>query len=454
MHKLLAVGGSGQHVAATLTRLALLGAIPREWSITVIDADTNNDIFRNLQSADGWVSEAYGCKHPLGKTKLRTPYDQAARAAGEGGQTTVQSLILGDERGQTGGAVVNALFPESELRQKVDDGFYGRPMLGASAFGAMGSDLINGVRTDTATGRVVVAGSFIGGTGAGVLPALVEKCADPSRWSGVFLLNWLQLKDGTLAGNPLPANMAHGLEYFYRHIRSKLRRSALIGSPVNTFESASLLPTEPKGEGTESLSMFIAVAALHALAMIEDNQTDGVGQIETYQVATNNPRQVASAPVSRERNKSVEAVVRETRAAVALAEDVYSGTVGTAWSKSAQFLGRVFGEQDAIPSDLDAATKRLSTESGMHRRDLIEQCQEALKHRATAAARAADRLEATFQGAGTIRRTYAKPDKPSERIASAIATRGIKLPEKPEGPKQAPNILADAIFAALGFPGA
>ena len=452
MPTLIAVGGTGQHIAATIARLSLLGAIGRDWALTVIDADTHNELSTHLHSMDGWVSQDHGCAHPLAGLRIRTPYDAGARAAGDAGATTIETLVLANGCSAEASALFHALYPQHELQQKLDDGFYARPMLGASAFGAMGTALLNGVKDDTNGQKVVVCGSFIGGTGAGVLPALVEKCADKNTWHGVFLSDWLDLAEGALQGNPLPLNRAHGLEYFYRHIRAKLRASALLGAPPNPFDTASLLPTTPTKSGVECYSLFIAAAALHVVAMVEDTTADGTGRIDTYQMDTANPRQLSDANVSTQTKRSVTSVVRKTREGVMLAEELCSGETGVAWRKSARTLNRIFGAQDAVPSALDAATKRLASDVKMDRADLIDRCLDALRHRAEAAKTTAGRLEATFAGARAARMTHARPEDAATRVAKRLAQSPLTLPASAPRAADAPNVLADTIATSFGLP--
>jgi hypothetical protein len=264
---LVAVGGSGQHVALTVARLLYLRAL-RDVGCCVVDSDRTSPLSKALITFNDLVSPELGFHHPLrGAENFLVPFETQNAQADRGATGLPFRALFNLERGSTSEGVFDALFPREDAGFNVQEGFYARPILGASTFGAFG-EVDNGVaktiqaRANNAQ-QAFIAGSFIGGTGAGVIPSLVQQVTHGSttQWFGAFHLLWLQPPDvgskGKTSRAEMDANMRHGLEYYYRAIAPKLASSVIIGPP----KTPAPLAQECSPVDGEIHSIFHVVAA-------------------------------------------------------------------------------------------------------------------------------------------------------------------------------------------------
>lgn len=266
---LVSVGGTGQHVALAVARLMYLRALPADITCCVLDADQTSALARATRSFLDHVSHERGTKHPLGQhaQAFLVPFDAGAAAEGGGEEgTRFRSLMLGAAAGNhTDREVFDALYPAEEADQDVLKGFYAKPTLGASAFAARQDEVIEEVRALAAHADLaLVCGSFIGGTGAGVIPSLVQAIGNPSSWFGAFHLNWLNPPAGGEARvtiQDMDGNMRHGLEYYYQHVRPRLKASLLMGPPPDAGPRlAAQVPTDSE---TPAFYHVLVARALH-----------------------------------------------------------------------------------------------------------------------------------------------------------------------------------------------
>jgi hypothetical protein len=264
---LVAVGGSGQHVALTVARLLYLRAL-KDVQCCVVDSDRTSPLSKALITFNDLVKPELGFHHPLpGAENFLVPFQTQNAQADRGATGLPFRSLFALERGSKEEALFDALFPRDDAGFNVQEGFYARPILGASTFGGFG-ELDGGVaktiqaRANNAQ-QAFVAGSFIGGTGAGVIPSLVQQVTHGSttQWFGAFHLLWLQPPDvgsqGRTSRAEMDANMRHGLEYYYRAIAPKLASSVIIGPPK---VPAPLAHECPPVDG-EIHSLFHVVAA-------------------------------------------------------------------------------------------------------------------------------------------------------------------------------------------------
>lgn len=294
---LIAVGGSGQHVALAVSRLVLLGLM-EPMDLIVIDADSASPLARQLLTLDGMVDSQSGIKkHVLTLAdgngfKAPYPADLAAQAA-DGG-VNFGSLLEAEGESPWVSEVREAIFAQDELNQDVRSGFYAKPCLGASAVSLFGGDsgLIYDLRARASGAqRVFVTGSFIGGTGAGVLPSLVVQLADSQKWHGVFLLEWLAPTagdGGAITGTTMKTNALHGLSYFYADMRERLKVSALIGPPGgNVHRTYSAAAPNPNEAETNSLYPLIAAGCIQQIRA--SNAPSWNGAVHSYGLPDNQP---------------------------------------------------------------------------------------------------------------------------------------------------------------------
>jgi len=287
----ICVGGSGQHAALAIARLMHLRALPAGIQCDVIDADNSSALARSTQSLDGYVRPDFGVEHPLGISSYHTPFDaRAAATGGEAGRLPFANLFLGGaaDTAAIDRNVFEALFTPDDARTDVLQGFFARPTIGATAFAACSEGVATHLRNKAnGVSRVFLIGSFIGGTGAGVIPSLAERVATVNNWHGVFYLNWLNPPaDAAVSIATMQNGMRHGLEYFYDEVKPKLRASALIGPPPNA--GVELGAATPGAHGAESPSVFHIIAARAVHHFNADTTTPYKSDVLAFNVDSDN----------------------------------------------------------------------------------------------------------------------------------------------------------------------
>ena len=293
----IGVGGTGQHVALVMSRLMFLGAIPPgEAECTIIDGDEVHPLAKKLKTFDDYAPSADPAfTHPLGRVDaFLKPFATRAMAGGDANDTSFRALMLGTDAGGDDGAVFDALFDDEQKDQSVAQGFYAQPSLGATAFAAQHALEDNVLATLRArcegAEKVFVTGSFIGGTGAGVIPALVASLGDSQRWFGAFLLRWMDAGqaagDGVVTTAAMDTNMRHGLDYFYSTVRPHLCAAALLGPPPTA--QTALISAAPQKSG-ETPSYYHLVAARAYFKTMSDSQATWNNAVLTFAHDEENP---------------------------------------------------------------------------------------------------------------------------------------------------------------------
>lgn len=292
---LVAVGGTGQHIALAFARLVRLGAISREGhELFVIDGDDNSELAKRLKTfghtigGDGTEVKDDDTVHPLkGATKIHPPFTRLA------GKTVFEKLFIDENSPRGERELFEAFFDEDAAAKDLDKGMYGRPSVGATVFAKAGESEMAGLFAAAArTTDTVVFGSFVGGTGAGITHQLVKMIHDRSpnrRIFGVFLLPWLQLQSSAGSGQTvdvddgvLDTNMRHGLEYFFQHTAENLNASALLGVPDQA--AGWMERARPTGGQSDELPHFLHLVAVRsAMALPEMSVIDNVkGKVHAY----------------------------------------------------------------------------------------------------------------------------------------------------------------------------
>ncbi len=187
----ISVGGSGTRVLESLAHLCAAGLLPnkeREENLYVmsIDPDTGNGNLtrtqRVLNCLNGFQSVNVGKGTPL----LKTPLDIAEpffwSPAKQG--TTLDSVIsYPSYKSKPVGKLYESLYTQKERELVLDEGFRGRPSIGAAVMGKTAtadvesawSNLIQTVNSDIKTNgsaKIFLSGSVFGGTGAAGLPTI------------------------------------------------------------------------------------------------------------------------------------------------------------------------------------------------------------------------------------------------------------------------------------------
>lgn len=268
---LVAVGGTGQHIALAITRLVALGALRDDIELIALDADTQTPLPRKLEHAGGIQP------HPLKRGTVFPPFDLNRL-----GDRTFSQLFLDPDHPREN-ALFEAMFSSGAGTIPVSKGMYGTPSVGATVFadGWQSAQLQTLLRPLQQANEVFFAGSVVGGTGAGVIHKLVSVIRDSVGYRGpmfgLFFLPWFTVAaqasgENDITQSRLLRNAQHGLRYFYEHTIPHLQASSLLGNPGDT--STGLLRPVPVGSGdmTEK-PHFLHVCAAYSLAKLPEAHT-------------------------------------------------------------------------------------------------------------------------------------------------------------------------------------
>ena len=282
---MIAVGGTGQHVALAVSRLIALKALP-PMDAMVLDADAVGPLSQRLSSF-GDTLKVDGINEPLphplqGANKIFPPFDLAANAT-----ATFQSLVLQNNPAPKPQLLMQLFFSANEANTNIAQGMYGQPNVGSTVF-AIGQQtgmrkLLEGAAS---ANSIYVVGSFIGGTGAGIVHQLVRQLRDihkdKKKIFGIFLLPWLdtQTAQGTITTAGLDANFRHGCEYFWDETRHHLSASLLLGIPNTSPASRLAKMITIGGSSPVETPSFLHLAAAHGILALEQRVvTDGMGHV-------------------------------------------------------------------------------------------------------------------------------------------------------------------------------
>lgn len=279
---LLAIGGTGQHVALAAARMSFLGALPPMRLLTV-DADDRGPLSERLKTFGGTVKSGLS-EHPFEDgDRIFQPFDRGKLSNPRFSDLFLDSTSSASER-----ETFELLFDEAAAGISVNDGMFGQPSVGATIFAQNKDAQLRDVFTAIGNAsHVFVAGSFIGGTGAGIVHQLVRAITTrhPAlRVYGLFVLPWFSVAAAsgattrTVDDGGLKRNMQYGLHYFYEATRAQLKASLLIGAPdAGGPFGKKQVGNSDHGE-LETPLMFVAATGLRTLPEITVKQ-DAVGAV-------------------------------------------------------------------------------------------------------------------------------------------------------------------------------
>jgi hypothetical protein len=233
MPLLFGVGGSGQHVALATARLCQLGALPTT-DVVIIDADDDSELTRALTSFGG--TSAPGRGHPLQSLRVFAPLPRSV-----GDEVRFRGLF-DLEADPAHAELFEAFFDPASAAVPVHQGMYGNPAVGATVLAHVAGDELDAVlERATRTDSVAVAGSFVGGTGAGVVHQLLRRLDAMGLSERTYLaalLPWHEPEGAVSAELPLSEasmnkNMRFGADYLYHHSRLHMQSGCLLGIPSN-----------------------------------------------------------------------------------------------------------------------------------------------------------------------------------------------------------------------------
>lgn len=264
---LIAVGGSGQHIALAVTRLVYMGALESDIQLIAIDPDNKQPISQRLESPAGMS----GKNHPLKQGQVYTPFDLSKY-----GKKTFAAMFV-DESNPDERELFESMFEEHMDSIPVHQGMYGTPCVGATVFaeGARSASFANLLAPVQNATSVYICGSVVGGTGAGITHKLISELRRHYNGPmfGVFMLPWFKVQNttatvGTITNADIQRNATHGLKYFYEHTIPALTSSVLVGYPEN-FVSQVLRPiTVGTGDMGNEQPHFLHLIASHGFATL------------------------------------------------------------------------------------------------------------------------------------------------------------------------------------------
>ena len=276
MDILIAVGGTGQHVALMVARAVALGAIDKP-ACFVVDADDQSGLPKKLND--------FG-KRQFEVLEFFPPFDKGAV-----GEKPFEGIFVDDKTRKEEQEIFEALFDQTSAKVKIKDGFYGNPSVGATLFAASTSSILKSLLDKVcaaAPDRIVVCGSFVGGTGAGIMHKLIEhpKLKEIQK-HGIFFLPWFQPGasvpgDEYAAGSAatIATNMRHGLAYLFASTRGSLANAIVIGTPNQLSER--LRPRELPKDGQDHPHFLHVVAARCMTRLPKMAVTDGADKHLVY----------------------------------------------------------------------------------------------------------------------------------------------------------------------------
>lgn len=260
---LIALGGTGQHVALAVARLAFLGALPRV-KLETIDAEDTTDLPMSLRTFGHTVLKGYS-EHPLGEgaEHITPPFVTSKE------NPLFVSLFV-DKAASSENKLFELCYEEALANTLVKEGMYGRPSVGAAIFMQNRDGLLKHVFTSAQQAdRIFITGSMVGGTGAGIIHQLIKSLTEHEQIKtkpilGLVFLNWLSLpSEGTVDSYTLGRNMRFGLKYFADYTRKWLHASMVIGLPDGySGGDKRLNPATPgQGDNSEQPHYFHLLAA-------------------------------------------------------------------------------------------------------------------------------------------------------------------------------------------------
>jgi hypothetical protein len=268
---MVCIGGGGQHVALAVSRMVRLGLWNPAPEMFVIDAEAeaplNNRLREFRERAPNGTAEASDkdrLPHPVpSATRIHPPFDRG-RLKGP-----FPELFLDSKSKPLEQTLFNLFFDRQTADVDVSQGMYARPSVGATVFADRGTDHLQKdlVAAMSRCENVLVASSFVGGTGAGISHQLIRQLRNhvgsdsansKKRLYGAFLLRWFMIpgaKKDAANDNTVTNSMMHGLDFLYRETRKSLDRSVIVGA----YDGMELPEAHPKQD--ETVSPFPLYAA-------------------------------------------------------------------------------------------------------------------------------------------------------------------------------------------------
>ncbi len=263
---LVCVGGGGQHIALAIARMVRLGVWRRVPRVVVLDAEQTaplNQRLLHFSAPRGQPGAAAARAHPFGRFDFKAPFEV------QGLPPTFRDVFL-KEKTPLAEELYELFYPEMADGVNIHVGMFAQPAVGAAMFAARAASFLDPVLTGgiQSCEKILVAGSMVGGTGAGILHLLVDYLARHRERKqkdllGAFLLQWFSLPaEVASAANDVTLNNSanHGVDYLARHTYQRLRRTILVGA--NNAAGPPKANADPANDETVSLFPLLAAYGL------------------------------------------------------------------------------------------------------------------------------------------------------------------------------------------------
>ncbi|MEA2908860.1 MAG: hypothetical protein QOJ15_941 [Bradyrhizobium sp.] len=223
---LLGIGGSGARCVEAFLHLASAGIGPADVSVCIVDQDAANgnssdalSLLSQLKLLQSVLKQVGGHRIPdacsfLGTAISDLGNDGLWSPALQGNSRRPHSYFRADTMTAGTRALFDALYSQAEQTIELDQGYHGRPNIGAAVLTAnvlLNDDFLKALVDKIVAGagagqdtRIFLVGSIFGGTGAAGFPTIarlisrhpdVMKKRDSVRIGGALLLPYFQFSD-------------------------------------------------------------------------------------------------------------------------------------------------------------------------------------------------------------------------------------------------------------------
>lgn len=205
MHKIVAIGGTGQDVLQLYVLAYLCGAVKEPFHAVVLDADALRPGLRMLRD---FLDVVVMDPESRGTFGVEVPAITYHRVRPQG--TRVDEVLLGYKPGDELTAA-DAFFDRENLAQSIDKGLFARPALSS----ALSASLIDErLLLPDPEGRVFVVGSVLGGTGGGLLARVIDAtyrvavaAGRTPKIRGVLFGEWFEPSRGLIDRTRMRSNL-------------------------------------------------------------------------------------------------------------------------------------------------------------------------------------------------------------------------------------------------------
>lgn len=270
---LLGIGGSGARCVEAFLHLAASGIGPADVDVCVIDQDAANgnssdalSLLSDIKKLQALLRRQGGDRLPDSAPFLRTSINSLGddglwSPAVKGNSRRPYAYFLVDSMKEAaGGALFDALYSKAEQNIELEEGYHGRPNIGAAILTAnvlsnntFLKALVDKMVTGAGAGqdtRIFLVGSIFGGTGAAGFPTIarligrhpeVARHRESVRIGGALLLPYFQFSDTGEGSDVVRARAAS----FLRNAEGALRYYDTLEQDGGVYDSLYVVGLDP-----------------------------------------------------------------------------------------------------------------------------------------------------------------------------------------------------------------